>query len=163
AIYSRAEAAMRTAIDSMPDGTYEGMVVSDSLGDSNEPIKIRAAVTIQGTSLDVDFAGSSDERPGSFNSVWTFSTAYTLYALRIALVPLFPNNAGFYRPLSVTCPPGTVVNARRPAATLSRHVVGHQVTDAVYAALAAIAPNAVFAQSGSAPSWDLLLTGEDTR
>jgi N-methylhydantoinase B len=169
-IYVRSESAMRDAIRAIPDGRYVGEVWSDNFPDplganslANEPILIRATVTVDGSDLTIDYAGSSPQRPGSFNSVWTFTTAYSLYALRVVLVPLFPNNAGFYRPLKVICPEGTVVNARYPSATLSRHAIGHQVADAIYAALAPVLPQAVFAQGGSAPSWDLLLMGEDAR
>jgi N-methylhydantoinase B len=171
-IYTRSEGAMRAAVAAIPDGAYVGEVWSEGFRDpaderanasEPEPILIRATVTVAGSDLTVDFAGSSSQVPGSFNSVWTFTTAYSLYALRYVLVPFFPNNAGFYRPLRVVCPEGTVVNARYPAATLSRHVIGHQVADAIYAALAPVLPDAVLAQGGSAPSWDLLLTGQDAR
>lgn len=168
-IYTRSEAAMRVAISRIPDGTYVGEVWSDGFPNPFEPtqpqdpILIRATVTVTGDAMQVSFAGSSAQRPGSFNSVWTFTEAYTLYGLRLILVPEAPNNAGFYRPISVHCPEGTVVNARFPAATLSRHAVGHQVVDAVYAALASVLPDAVIAQGGSAPSWDLLLMGNDLR
>ena len=171
-IYARSEGAMRAAITAIPDGRYVGEVWSEGFRDPRtgngdiaepEPILMRATVTIAGSDLTVDFAGSSPQVPGSFNSVWTFTTAYSLYALRYVLVPLFPNNAGFYRPLHVICPEGTVVNARYPSATLSRHVIGHQVADAIYAALAPVLPEAVLAQGGSSPSWDLLLTGEDVQ
>jgi N-methylhydantoinase B len=170
-IYARSEGAMRSAIARVPDGAYVGEVWSEGFRDpaaghagaaEPDPLVIRATVTVNGSELSVDFAGSSPQVPGSFNSVWTFTTAYSLYALRYVLVPFFPNNAGFYRPLTVICPEGTVVNARYPAATLSRHVIGHQVADAIYAALAPVLPEAVLAQGGSAPSWDLLLTGKDT-
>jgi N-methylhydantoinase B len=171
-IYARSEGAMRAAIEAIPDGRYVGEVWTEGFRDpaagntsgaEPDPILIRATVTITGSDLIVDFEGSSPQVPGSFNSVWTFTTAYSLYALRYVLVPFFPNNAGFYRPLQVHCPEGTVVNARYPSATLSRHVIGHQVADAIYAALAPVLPNAVLAQGGSAPSWDLLLTGKDDR
>lgn len=168
AIYTRSEGAMRQAICALPDGQYTGEVWSDHFPDplargeqAQQPILIRATVTIRGSDMTIDFAGSSAQRPGSFNSVWTFTTAYSLYAVRLILVPFFPNNAGFYRPLKVICPEGTVVNARYPAATLCRHAIGHQVADAIYAALAPVLPHAVLAQSGSAPSWNLLLMGED--
>lgn len=171
-IYARSEAAMRAAILAIPNGRYIGEVWSEGFRDpaaptgsaaEPDPILIRATVTVEESDLTVDFAGSSPQVPGSFNSVWTFTTAYSLYALRYVLVPFFPNNAGFYRPLQVICPEGSVVNARYPSATLSRHVIGHQVADAIYAALAPVLPEAVLAQGGSAPSWDLLLTGEDAR
>jgi N-methylhydantoinase B len=168
-IYTRSEAAMRSAIAAIPDGTYTGEVLSDGFPDPldlakpRDPILIRATVVVAGDEMHVGFAGSSTQQPGSFNSIWTFSEAYTLYGLRLILVPDLPNNAGFYRPISVDCPGGSVVNARFPAATLSRHAVGHQVVDAVYAALAPVLPGAVIAQGGSAPSWDLILMGNDRR
>ena len=168
-IYARSETAMRAAIDGIPDGTYTGEVLSDGFPDPMDPatppdpILIRATVVVAGDRMEIGFAGSSPQRPGSFNSVWTFTEAYTLYGLRLILVPDLPNNAGFYRPISVDSPEGTVVNARYPAATLSRHAVGHQVVDAVYAALAPVLPDAVMAQGGSAPSWDLILMGSDRR
>ena len=168
-IYARSEAAMRAAIGRIPDGTYAGEVVSDAFpnplqpGDRQDPILIRATVAVAGDRIAVSFAGSSPQRPGSFNSIWTFTEAYTLYGLRLILVPDLPNNAGFYRPISVDCPEGSVVNARYPAATLSRHAVGHQVIDAVYAALAPVLADSVMAQGGSSPSWDLILMGEDQR
>lgn len=168
-IYARSEAAMRASIAKIPDGKYVGDVWSDGFPNpyeperSQAPILIRATVDVAGDQMHISFAGSSPQRPGSFNSVWTFTEAYTLYGLRLILVPDAPNNAGFYRPIKVECPEGSIVNARFPAATLSRHAVGHQVVDAVYAALAPVLPDAVFAQGGSAPSWDLLLMGEDTR
>lgn len=168
-IYRRSEAAMRAAINRIPDGSYVGEVVSDGFPNPlepakpQEPILIRATVVVTGDEMKVSFEGSSAQRPGSFNSVWTFTEAYTLYGLRLILVPEAPNNAGFYRPITVECPEGSVVNARFPAATLSRHAVGHQVVDAVYAALAPVLPEAVMAQGGSTPSWDLLLMGNDLR
>jgi N-methylhydantoinase B len=168
-IYRRSEAAMRAAINRIPDGSYVGEVVSDGFPNPlepakpQEPILIRATVLVTGDEMKVSFEGSSAQRPGSFNSVWTFTEAYTLYGLRLILVPEAPNNAGFYRPITVECPEGSVVNARFPAATLSRHAVGHQVVDAVYAALAPVLPEAVMAQGGSTPSWDLLLMGNDLR
>lgn len=168
-IYARSEAAMRTAIESIPNGHYVGRVLSDRVASpasdesqpDQSPIVIQANVEVSGSNLRVDFSGSSAQQPGSFNSVATFTEAYSLYALRFILVPLFPNNAGFYRPIEIHCPEGSVVNARFPSPTLSRHVIGHQVVDAIYAALAPVLPDSVFAQSGSAPSWDLLLMGND--
>ena len=169
AIYGRSEGAMRDAIRAIPDGRYVGEVISDNFPDplrngiqSDAPLVIRTTITVDDSAMTIDYAGSSPEAPGSFNSVWTFTTAYSLYAVRLILVPFFPNNDGFYQPFKVVCPEGTVVNARYPAATLSRHAVGHQVVDAIYAALADALPQAVLAQSGSTPSWDLLFMGKNT-
>jgi N-methylhydantoinase B len=169
-IYARSEATMRAAIEAIPNGRYTGQLLSDGFRDplsrgagEDDPIVIKATIAVNGSELAIDFSGSSPQRPGSFNSVASFTRAYALYALRFILVPLYPNNAGFYRPIEILCPEGSVVNAKYPSPTLSRNVIGHQVADAVYTALASVLPEAVFAQSGSAPSWNLLLMGNDLR
>jgi N-methylhydantoinase B len=167
-ILDRCERTMRDAIGRIADGTYVGEVTCDlpvpQDGHSSSDVGsvvIRAQVTVEDSDLTVSFEGSSPQLPGSFNSVEPFTAGYTLYALRLALAPLLPNNGGFYRPIRLICPTGTVVNARYPSGTISRHVLGHQVVDAVYAALSEPIPEAVWAQSGSAPCWDLILTGTD--
>jgi N-methylhydantoinase B len=170
AIYSRSEAAIREAISVIPDGTYVGELWSDGFPDplvegypEQRPIRMKATVTVTKSDLTIDYSGSSQQRPGPFNSIWTFTTAYALYGMRMVLVPHLPNNAGFYRPLNIICPEGTVFNARYPSGTLCRHLVGHLATDVAYTALASVLPDAVLANSGSAPSWDLLLMGDDAR
>jgi N-methylhydantoinase B len=169
-IYARCERITRDAIAEIPDGEYVGELISDwpsieapADADADQSVLIRATIRIEGSDLALSFEGSSPQVPGSFNSVEPFTAGYALYALRLALAPLVPNNGGFYRPMSVFCPSGTVVNASYPSATISRHVLGHQVVDAVYGALAKAVPHAVLAQSGSAPCWDLILTGRDRR
>ncbi|HZQ08599.1 MAG TPA: hydantoinase B/oxoprolinase family protein [Anaerolineae bacterium] len=170
AIYERSEGAMREAIEKIPDGEFRGELWSDGFPDpvmkgqqTQEPILLRATVTVKGSNMTVDYTGSSPQRPGSFNSVWTFTSAYALYGLRMMLVPYLANNGAFYRPIKIICPEGTVVNARYPSACLSRHLIGHLSVDVIYTALAPVLPDQVLGQSGSAPSWDLLLMGEDKR
>ncbi|HZQ08597.1 MAG TPA: hydantoinase B/oxoprolinase family protein [Anaerolineae bacterium] len=170
AIYERSEGAMREAIEQIPDGEYRGELGSDGFPDpvmkgqqTQEPILLRANVTVCGSEMTIDLSGSSPQRPGSFNSIWSFSAAYAHYAMRLILVPYLPNNGAFYRPIKIICPEGTVVNARYPSACLSRHVIGHQIADLLYTTLAPVLPDQVLGQSGSAPSWDLLLMGEDAR
>ncbi|MFN8455966.1 MAG: hydantoinase B/oxoprolinase family protein [Anaerolineae bacterium] len=170
AIYTRSEAAIREAIQAIPNGSYVGELWLDSFPDplakeqhSQAPLLLRATVTVSGSNLTIDYTGSSPQQPGPFNSIWTFTTAYAMYGMRMALVPHLPNNAGFYRPLQVICPEGTVFNARYPSGTLCRHLVGHVSVDVAYTALAPVLPNVVLANSGSAPSWDLLLMGQDAR
>jgi N-methylhydantoinase B len=163
-IYSRSETAMRTAINAIPDGKYAFDLVSDVLeqaepGDVTEA-HIRTVITIDDSNLIADFTGSSPQlRQG--NSVWPYTWASAAYALRLILVPYLPNNGGFYRPLTVIAPEGTVVNARRPSPTLSRHIIGHQVCDAVYGALSEVIPDKVLSQGGSTPVWALLVWGDD--
>lgn len=165
-IFSRSERAMRNAIARIPDGEYQAQLESDGYPDPArpqspaEPFVIRVRVTVADSDLTVDFSDSSEQRPGPFNGVWSICEAYAAYALRTTLVPYLPNNDGFNRPLTVVCPEGTVVNARFPAPTLSRHVVASQVCDPIFRALADVIPEQVISPSGNGPPWGLLLMGE---
>jgi N-methylhydantoinase B len=168
-IFSRSEAAMRAAIAEIPDGVYSSEIECDGYRDPGNPgqaadsFLIRATVTVAGSSMTIDFTGSSPQRPGPFNGVWTICEAYASYAVRTALVPYLPNNDGFYRPLTVVCPEGTVVNAAFPAPTISRHVVASQVCDPIFRALADVIPEQVISPSGNGPPWGLLLMGDDAQ
>jgi N-methylhydantoinase B len=172
-IYSRSEEAIRAVIEQIPDGVYEGEILVDStfpdplakgvVDQSRPPLFIRTKVTIAGSDMTVDYTGSSPQVAASINSIWTFTLAYTAYAVRLMTVSYVPNNAGFMRPLTVISPEGTILNARYPAPCLNRHVIGHQVGDAVYGALAQVVPERIMAQGGSTPVWVFIGLGRDRR
>ena len=52
------ERRMRQAIATAPDGVYTGEDWMDDDGDSDEPVPVRATVTIKGDSIAVDFTGT---------------------------------------------------------------------------------------------------------
>jgi N-methylhydantoinase B len=171
-IYGRSEQLIREAIERLPDGTYTGQVqidnsvagpVSGRIDRPDEAIVIRAAVTVEGSELTVDYEGSSPQLENSTNGIWTFTYAYTVYAIRMLFVPFLPNNAGFMRPVHVRLPEGTVVAARFPAPTNLRHISGQQVCDAIFTALSQAAPELVMAPGGSTPNWTLFMAGDDRR
>lgn len=171
-IYGRSEAAMRAVISEIPDGTYTNELwidnrfpdplVREQVQD-RPPLLIHAKVTVAGSDITVDYSESSPQVAGSVNSGWTFTQAYTGYGVRLMTVPYLPHNAGFLRPLKVISKPGTIMNAKYPAAGLSRHAIGHQVCDAFYGALAHAIPDRIWAQGGSAPSWTFIAFGKDRR
>ena len=55
-ILSRSEASMRAAIRALPDGRYEDEIRLDGF---DAPLVIRCAVTIAGSTIDVDYEGTS--------------------------------------------------------------------------------------------------------
>src|SRR5690606_37542139 len=111
-IIDRSERVLRRAIEQVPDGQYVGEVLSDGF---DEEIAIRCAVIVEGDSIVVDFAGSSDQVPWGINVPLCYTASYTTYALKCSLAPSVPNNGGTYRSLTVTAPEGCLLNARRPA------------------------------------------------
>ena len=81
------------------------------------------------------------------------------YALKCALCPDVPNNEGSFRPVTVSAPPGSLLNALPPAPVAGRHVVGHFLPGVVFGALAPVLPGRVIAE-GAANIWATQLTGE---
>jgi N-methylhydantoinase B len=156
-IIGRSERAMRTAIAALPDGVYENEVVSDGY---EEPVRLHVAITKRDDELLVDWAGSSPESRRGINVVLNYTHAYTTYALKCALAPDVPNNEGSFRPVRVTAPPRSILNALPPAPVAARHILGHFLPGAVFGALARAIPDRVIAE-GAANIWNLQFTGYD--
>jgi N-methylhydantoinase B len=73
-------------------------------------------------------------------------------AVKSAFDPDVPINEGAIRPVKMTAPEGCVVNCRFPAAVAARMQIGHFMTEMVFKALAAAAPQQVIAGSGGTPA-----------
>jgi N-methylhydantoinase B len=157
AILSRSEAAMRTAIDGVPDGRWSHAIVMDGIGD---PITIKATVEVKGTNITVGYTGTSPQVGLPLNSVPNYTYAYTAYPVRAAICPGLPNNDGVLRPIAVTAPPGTLLNPLPPAPVGLRNITGHFLAEAVYGALVQVIPDKVVAGSGSGPAPSFFAYGE---
>jgi N-methylhydantoinase B len=156
-IVGRSERAMRAAIAAVPDGVYRNVVWSDGY---EEPVRLEVAINKSGDSMAVDWSGSSPESKRGINVVLNYTHAYTTYALKCALAPEVPNNEGSFRPVSVTAPPHSILNAQQPAAVAARHIIGHFLPGAVFGALSNALPDYVIAE-GAANIWNLQFTGHD--
>ena len=100
ALQQRAEHAMRQAIAAVPDGVYRSTVRADGF-DADET-RIECAVTVRGSELSVDYAGTSKQIDRGLNSVMNYTYAYTVYPIKCALDPLTPRNEGSYRSVTVS-------------------------------------------------------------
>ena len=144
------ERRMRAAIDSLADGVYEFEDVLDSSGSAEpqEAIPVRVAITVRGSEIDFDFAGSAPQRAGNVNAVEAVTVSAVAFALRAATDPTIPANGGAMRPVRVLAPPGSVVAASPPAAVGAGNVeVSQRVADVCLGALAKAAPDRVGAAS----------------
>jgi N-methylhydantoinase B len=156
AIVERSERAMRERIAALPDGRHTSTITVDGFG---TPITIACAVTIAGDTLAVDFTGTSGTVERGINVALNYTRGYTTYGVKCAISPDVPNNEGSFRPVTVTAPEGSIVNARFPAPVAGRHLVGHFLPSAVMAALAGALPDRVIAPGADA-LWDTHLAGE---
>ena len=149
AVFARSEAGMRAAIAAIPDGTYRHEVELDGF---EEPVVLRVQLVVRGSDLLVDYTGSSGPSKRGINVVLNYTRAYTTYGVKCVIAPDVPNNAGSFRPVTVTAPEGSILNAKRPAPVACRHLVGLSLPDAVIGALAQAVPDRVVAQ-GSSSIW----------
>lgn len=156
-ILSRSEAVVRDAIREVPDGTWSHEIKMDGM---DEPLTMRATVTIKGSNIHVDYTGTSPQIDFPLNSVPNYTYAYTVYPVRTALCPGIPNNDGALRPITVSAPLGCLLNPLPPAPVAQRHITGHFCTSAVYGALAQVIPEKVIAECGSTPSYTFVIAGE---
>jgi N-methylhydantoinase B len=142
-VTDRSERALRDRLVDLPDGTYESEV-SFAVGDLD--ITIAVAATIDGDDLFVDFDGTSDQVDGGLNCPFGNVITVTEYIVKCMLVPDLPNSEGYFRPIEVSAPEGSVLNCDRPAATMGRHLTYSQAEDALIRALGQIVPEAALSE-----------------
>jgi N-methylhydantoinase B len=156
AIIERSERATRAAIERLPDGVYENEVYSDGFPD---PVLLKATVTIDGSNLTVDHAGSSGQSRYGINVVMNYTHAYTSFAVKCAISPEVPHNEGSFRPVKVVAPAGCILNAQYPAPVAARHLIGHFLPGLIFGALARAMPDRLMAD-GAASIWITMFRGQ---
>ena len=159
ALQDRAEIAMRRAIEAVPDGVYHSSVDADGF-DADET-HIECTITVKGSDLHIDYAGTSKQIGRGLNSVMNYTYAYSVYPIKCALDPMTPRNEGSYRSVTVDAPLGSILNPRYPAPCNARQLTGHLLAGAIYGALAQAVPGKVTAESGSAPTLRSVYGGVD--
>lgn len=145
ALLDQAERLARNTIAAMPDGTYTFTDHIDEDGLDPDPIPITVAITVDGDRLVCDFEGTAPQVRGAINSPipYTKSTVYACVRHLIGGDP--PNNEGYFRPIEIRAPAGSVVNPVLPASVAARGLTGFRIANAVFGALAQLAPDRVFA------------------
>ena len=144
-LLAQAERLARTAISRMPDGTYEFTDWLDDDGIDPDPIPLTVALTVAGDRMIADFTGSAPQVRGGINSPLPFTKSAVYATVRHLIGGDPPNNEGYFRPIDVIAPLGTIVNPVMPAAVAARGLTGFRLANALFGALAQIAPDRVFA------------------
>lgn len=161
ALLDRTERATRAAIDKVPRGTYSAVDFIDDGGIDPDPVRIQVTVKVDTGSIHADFTGSAPQVQGAINATLSFTKSATYLAIKSAIASHVPNNAGFFRAIKVTAPPGTVVNLAPPAACAARGVTGYRVADVIFRALAAAVPDRVPA-AGEGGNSGVRISGYDS-
>jgi len=143
-----AETIIRSAIESIPDGSYSFEDYLDDDGLEDRRIPIRVEITIDGSRARLDFSGSAPQVKGSVNAVYAITLSAALYVFRALTKQEIPTNAGCQRPLTVITPQGSIVDARHPAAVAGGNVeTSQRITDVVLGALSKAIPDLIPAAS----------------
>jgi N-methylhydantoinase B len=163
ALLDYSERAARHAIGQLPDGVYR---FTDHLDDDgvemNRPIPICVALTVRGDELTVDLTGTAPQVRGAINATASFAKSAVYFAVRSIMETDVPNNAGFFRPIHVVTPEGSLINPRPPGAVAARGVTGFRLVDAVFGALAQACPGRVRA-AGEGGTSSYSIGGHDDR
>jgi N-methylhydantoinase B len=160
---------LRRELRDVPEGTYTFRDVMDDDGVTDEPLPIQVAVTVRHRpkpAIEFDFAGTSPQAQGGINMVAQALRATVTYAVKAVVAPEVPINDGFDRPIRIVAPPGSLVNARPPAAVGGRTDTCQRVVDTIMGALARAVPDRVTAASNGATTAVIFagirhLTGRD--
>jgi N-methylhydantoinase B len=135
-----AERRTREAIGRLRDGRYESVTEIEGDGVDDADIPIRVAATIDHTEIAIDFEGTARGVPGNVNCPLSVTRSACYFALRVLLPGDVPANAGAYAPVTISAPPGSLVNAAPPAAVVAGNVeTSQRIADAVMLALAGAA------------------------
>jgi N-methylhydantoinase B len=145
ALQDYAETLARAAFAAIPDGTYEFTDHIDGLGEHPEPIVLKVRLTVAGTDVTADWTGTSAQVKGGINAPLSFCKSNVYAALRSVMPADVPNCHGYTRPIHVTAPAGTLVNAVYPAPCGARGITGYRIVDCVFGALAPALPDQVAA------------------
>ena len=141
-----AERRMRAGIARLPDGDYEFEDFLDDDGIDDAPVPIKVKLTINGETMTADFAGTAKQVLGPLNARLSAACACVYYAAKAVIDPDLPTCAGAYRPISVTAPEGTILNANYPAAIGNANILTDQrVVDVLMGAFYQAAPKQVCA------------------
>jgi N-methylhydantoinase B len=133
-----AERRTRARLAELEDGSREARDVLEAaaLEDGEAPdLELRVRATVAGEELKLDFTGSAAQHDGNLNCPLPVTLSACYFALRVLTDPDVPPCEGAYRPLTVTAPEGSILNARPPAAVAAGNVeTSSRVADLVLSA-----------------------------
>lgn len=135
-------------LETIPDGTYEAHDVLEGDGVTDESIPIQVTVTIDGQTVEVDFAGTAGQVNGNMNAPLPVAKSAVYFVVRAVTDPDIPPTDGCYQPVAVSAPEGSLLNPTHPSAVVGGNVeTSQRVTDVVLSAFAEALPDEIPAQS----------------
>jgi N-methylhydantoinase B len=137
------ERRVRAEIAAIPDGRYGFADYIDEDGFGNGPIRINVTLEVKGDNLVADFDGTSPQVKSALNATMSYTKSAVYTSLKCVMSEDILSNEGFFRPIRVTAPAGTIANPLRPAPRAARGLTGFRMIDAVFGALHRAMPDRV--------------------
>jgi N-methylhydantoinase B len=138
-LHDYSERLVRAAIARLPDGRFEAEDLLEPADGGELPI--RAAVTVSGDELEIDFTGTAPQHEGNLNCPLAVTRSACYFVVRCLTDPDVPASGGAFVPVRVRAPEGSLVNARPPAAVAAGNVeTSSRIVDAVFAAFGRALP-----------------------
>jgi N-methylhydantoinase B len=135
------------ALAKIPEGEYSAEVILDGDGNDDAPLSkellLKLKITVQTDKMIVDYTGSSPQSIGPMNTPEPSTISATRYGFKIITTPLQPSNEGFFRPLEVIIPEGSILKPKFPAATAMWPTPITTIPDLMLKALAPAIPEKV--------------------
>ena len=154
-IFDSSHRATLAEIARIPKGTYRAEIRSDGY---EEPVTLRAEMTILDDGIEVDYAGTSGLSSRGINVPPAYCRAYSCFGIKCVVAPEIPNNWASLAPFRMKIPDGCILNAPRPYPVSVRHVIGHLLPDLMMGCLHQAVPERVTAEGASA-LWNPPLRG----
>jgi N-methylhydantoinase B len=137
-LYAYSERRVRATVEKLPDGRYEA---ADSVEAAEGELEICAAVTIVGSDIRIDFAGTAPQHGGNLNCPLAVTRSAAYFVVRCLADPDVPASGGAFAPVTVAAPEGSLVNARAPAAVAAGNVeTSCRIADVLFAAFGQAIP-----------------------
>lgn len=159
------ERLMRARLGRVGNVCVEAEDFLDSDGFSEDPVRLRVAITFDGeeSSVVIDFSGSSPQVASSINAVYAVTYSAVYYVMRCLLPEDAPATAGLMRPVAVKTERGSIVDAVLPAAVAGGNVeTSQRIVDVLLRALAQVMPDRIPAASSGTMN-NLTVGGGDQR
>jgi len=147
-ILDHGERIARGAIKAMPDGQWSAESALDNNGITQDQVPFRATVRIVGDEITVDTSGSAPQQPGPVNCPFPSTASAIRLVLKMIMAPNYDANEGFFRPVKIVSPEGSIFNPRPPAPIFLSGWSGEIMAESLFQVMAKIAPDRSVARSG---------------
>ncbi len=141
AVLDRSERLCRDALARIPHGVFTAEDFTDTDGLGNGPFPVKVAVKITNEGVTCDFTGSQAQVPGPINCTWSGLVSGVRTVFKAITDPAEPATDGWFRPLTIIAPPGSIFNATRPAPVAAYFEATEMASDLVWHALAPAFPD----------------------